>query len=145
MQPEDKTETKPPVKLIQGVFKLNNLDPSEDAMSEDVALKAIAEIKPFLTMGKVLGTYDLDTSRMDLQEGLKVSEEDAATKVTNIFCEGDFVVAEVELLSNDAGNALLADLKAGQNIALEAVGFAETTESGIVESYHFLTVNVAKL
>lgn len=136
---QNETESKLPVKLIQGIFKLNSLDLSEARMTEEVALKAIAEIKPFLTMGRVLGTYDLQ------EEITQVPEDKAATRVTNIYCEGDYVLAEVELLDNELGAQMLEDLRAGQGVALEAIGFAEVDDANIVQNYHFLTVNVAKV
>lgn len=136
----DDEEPKKPNPVIQAeILKVDELSGSGLVYPRDVVEAAIKELKPHMTMNRVLGEFDPP------KEDMQVRLSDAATMLKSLYFKDDVLMADLEILDTPKGKLLKEHLR-GQNpvlIAPRAFGEVEDVEDGdpVVRKYTIVTVD----
>lgn len=91
------------------------------------------------TNGFVFGELDPPSSNT---EALKIHLDRISHQVEDIFIEGNFLKAKIKISPTPMGNILKELHSAGVSIGLAMRGFGEVHDSGHINNYNFITVDI---
>jgi hypothetical protein len=135
-------EEPPAPSITAGILRIGE-NPSGLIYPREVVEVAMKELKPHMTLNRVLGGFDPD----DLAD--TVGLKDAATIVKTMFIVEDTLMAELEIMDTLRGEALKVYLRAGGEIQVipRAKGKVVENDEGenVVEEYTLITVDIHRV
>jgi hypothetical protein len=138
----EKDWEEPDAPLITAGILCVGANPSGNIFPRDVIETAVKELKPHMTLNRVLGTLDPEDSETTDTVELK----DAATIVKTMYFLEDTLMADLEIMNTIPGESLKAHLRAGGEIEVVPRARGELTKNdageNIVEALTLVTVDI---
>jgi len=133
-------EAPPPPSITAELLMADAELPSGHIYPRAILEAAVKELKPHMTMGKVLGEFDPEDAGPEVKLG------DAATVIKTMYFKDDILMADMEIMNTLPGERLKAFLRDGGSIKIvpRGVGEVEENEEGdhMVSEYTMITVDI---